>query len=198
MHTNNTSAISIHVLLAATLTIFVILHFSSAGGQEASTILQSKNFSHDEFGISFTIPKGINIYTPETPGPLGNQLSQKVPFIFVNPAFTEENINVRVAQGVSEDDVIKFKILIEAESYRAPLPEYRRISVNVARIGKLKSKTAIDHLFNAKGNIYGTLRQVTFSHRGRGFIFTCATSVDRFDTANRQFFEALFDSMEFR
>ena len=97
-----------------------------------------------------------------------------------------------------EDDVIKFKILIEAESYRAPLPEYRRISVNVARIGKLKSKTAIDHLFNAKGNIYGTLRQVTFSHRGRGFIFTCATSVDRFDTANRQFFEALFDSMEFR
>jgi alkyl hydroperoxide reductase subunit AhpC len=49
-----------------------------------------------------------------------------------------------------------------------------------------------------KGNILGKLRQVTFAHNGKGFTFTCATAVDRFEKANQEFFGPLFNSIEFK
>lgn len=148
-------------------------------------------------GISFTIPTGIKLYTPENPGPLASQLSASDPFILVNPDFTEENINVKVSEPISEADLNVFKKMLD-ENPRMSLPQYKRVSVNFIKIGKQKNKNAVEHVFFMKGNILGKLRQITFAHKGRGFTFTCATAVDRFEKANQEFLEPLFSSMEFK
>lgn len=156
----------------------------------------TKVYSNKKYGISFTIPEGIKLYTVENPGPLAYQISSIAPFIFVNPDFTEENINVRVGENVSESDVSDLKEILDKNP--PALPQYQKISISFIKIGKQGNKTAVEHVFIMQGNILGKLRQVTFEHRGRGFIFTCGTAVDRFDKANQQFFDALFSSMEFK
>ncbi len=154
-----------------------------------------KEHSSKQFGISFTIPDGIDLYTAENPGPLAAQISASAPFIFVNPVFTEENINVKITDSVSESDLHDFKKGID-NNPNVAVPQYKRITVSFIKIGK-QNKTAVEHVFIMKGNILGKLRQVTFSHKGKGFIFTCATAVERFDKANQSFFSPLFASMSF-
>jgi len=153
-------------------------------------------YSNTKLRISFNIPKGMNLYTPENPGPLASQLPPTAPWILVNPAFTEENVTVKASRGVSEDDVVGFKKLLDDES-DIPVPKYKRLSVRIIKIGKLKNKQAVEHIFMMQGNILGKLRQITFSHKGRGLTFTCATAVDRYDKANRHFFDPIFRSMAF-
>jgi len=137
------------------------------------------------------------LYTAKNPGPLVSQISARAPFIFVNPDFTEENINVKVSANISESDLSGFKKMLD-ENPRMSLPKYQRISVSTIKIGKHKNKTAIEHVFIMQGNILGKLRQVTFVHRERGFTFTCATAVGRFDNASEDFFQPIFGSMEFK
>ena len=64
-------------------------------------------YSSKAFGISFIVPKGVNLYTAENPGPLRSQISDTEPLILVNPAFTEENVNLQVIGSITESDVIK-------------------------------------------------------------------------------------------
>jgi hypothetical protein len=157
----------------------------------------SNEYSNRKLGISFTVPTGIELYTAENPGPLASQISPSDPFILVNPNFTEENINAKISEPISEADLNGFKKMLD-ENPRMSLPQYKRVSVNFIKIGKEKNKNAVEHVFFMKGNILGKLRQITFVHKGRGFTFTCATAVDRFDKADLQFFQKIFDSMAFK
>jgi len=43
------------------------------------------------------------------PGPLASRINDDNPIYLVNPNFTEENINVKVAAAVSEADLGEFK-----------------------------------------------------------------------------------------
>jgi len=182
------------VILCATFLI-IFTNFSIA--QDKNQVGSTNEYSSAKYGISFHIPNGIKLYTTKNPGPLTSQISEKEPFIFVNPNYTEENINVQVAPNISEGDLSGYKKLLD-ENPKMPLPKYKRISVNTIKIGKHKNKTAIEHVFIMQGNILGKLRQITFVHRERGFTFTCATAIDRFDKANEDFFQPIFNSMEFK
>jgi len=176
---------------------FLIIFTSFGVAQDNKTVGSTNAYSSVKYGIYFHIPNGIKLYTAENPGLLASQISKREPFIFVNPDFTEENINVRVSSNISESDLIGFKKMLD-ENPKMSIPKYQRISVSTIKIGKLKNKTAIEHVFIMQGNILGKLRQVTFVHKERGFTFTCATAVDRFDKANEAFFQSTFDSMEFK
>jgi hypothetical protein len=186
------------IFLCTALAIAVVPSCALAGRSRAgaSAKADSGKYSHKKYGISFNVPRGMSLYTPQNPGPVASLISAGSPFILVNPRFTEENINVKVAENISESDLIGFKKMLD-ETPNMPLPEYRRISVKSIKIGKQGKERAVEHVFIMRGNILGKLRQVTFVHRGRGFTFTCATAVGRFDKANRQFFDGLFRSMAF-
>lgn len=163
----------------------------------ANSEIDVSRYSNKKYGISFTIPSGMKLYTAENPGPLVSQISSRAPFVLVNPDFTEENINVKVSENIGESDLSGLKKMLD-QNPDMRLPKYQRISVKLIKIGKQGHKTAVEHVFIMKGNILGKLRQVTFVHLERGFTFTCATAVGRFDKANQQFFGPLFSSMEFK
>jgi len=57
---------------------------------------------------------------------------------------------------------------------------------------------AVEHVFIMKGNIMGKLRQVIFSYKGSVLPFTCATAIDRFDTANLDFLPKFSTVWEFQ
>ena len=154
-------------------------------------------YSNNKYGIAFDIPNGVQVYTAENPGPLRPQISLTSPIYIVNTSFTEENINVIVSEGVSSSDLMSFKKMLD-DNPNMSVPQYKRVSVSSIKIGKHKNKDAVEHLFFMKGNIMGKLRQITFSHNGRWFTFTCATAVDRFDKTNKTFFDPIFTSMEFK
>jgi len=186
------------IFLIIVLTVFFVMNVSFLSWAQNNNQSSTTNEYKDETnGLTFQIPEGINLYTTENPGPLASQISMDAPYIFVNPAFTEENINVKITENISENDLADFKKMLE-DNPSQPLPGYRRISVRTIKIGTDKNKTAIEHIFIMQGNILGKLRQVVFVNNGRGFIFTCATAVDRFDNANQQFFQRVFDSMVFK
>jgi len=145
-------------------------------------------------GIAFDVPKGINLYTKSNPGPLRSQIDANNPFILVNPAFTEENVNVKIARGATANDLSTMKSQLD-KSTTFGVPGYKRVSVAMIHIGKNKDIPAVEHVFLMKGNIPGRVRSVTFVIGGNGFVFTCATAVDRFDSANRNFFDPLLSSV---
>jgi hypothetical protein len=161
-----------------------------------TTQAEVRNYVNEEYRLSFTVPEGAKLYTAENPGPLKNRFSVETPIILINPEFTEENINVKVAENISTSDLVEFKDMLD-KNPNMPLPKYRNVSINFCKIGVKKDKTAVEHIYFMKGNIFGKIRQITTQHNGRGFTFTCSTSEERFDTANRSFFNTLFDSMEF-
>jgi len=159
---------------------------------------QSKVYSNSKYGISFSFPNRIELYTRENPGPLAEIFSRSpgTLLVLVNPKFIDENINVKVSENVSDPDVIEFKSLLEKNSLM-PIPGYQRISVSMCSIGKLENKKAVEHIYNMRGNVPGKMRQISFSHKNRGFTFTCGTATDRYDSANKKFFDVVFNSMSF-
>lgn len=152
------------------------------------------HYADAALGIAFDVPKGLSLYTRDNPGPLASRINSGTPLFLVNPSFTEENVNVKVADGISASDLKGFKDMLD-QNPNAPLPQYKRVSVAMIKIGKNKDISAVEHVFMMKGNIMGKLRAVTFVLRNKGFTFTCATAVDRFDRADREFFAPLFGSM---
>jgi hypothetical protein len=56
-------------------------------------------------------------------------------------------------------------------------------------------QASVEHVYNMRGNVLGTLRQVVLVHNERGFTFTCATSQDRYEKTGKEAFEPLFASM---
>jgi hypothetical protein len=176
--------------------IILALCANVLSGQVETTPRPSKAYSNKRLGLSFVVPKGVNLYTAEHPGPLRFLISEQEPLILVNPDFTEESINLQVIGNISESDVVGYEELLQ-EGQTLPVPEYKRESVAMIRIGKDNKKLAVEHIYFMKGNIKGKLRSITFAHKEKGFTFTCATSPERFDSANKAFFQALFDTMTF-
>ena len=170
---------------------------ASLSSAQVETTPQSANvYSSKPLGITFAIPKGVNLYTAQDPGPLRSQISEQEPLILVNPDFTEESVNLQVIGNISESDVVGCEKLLR-QKQTMPLPEYKRVSVAMIRVGKDNKKPAVEHIYFMKGNIKGKLRAITFAHKGKGFTFTCATAPERFGNANKVFFQAFFESMTF-
>lgn len=147
-----------------------------------------------EVGIRFLVPKGIELYSAENPGPLRSRISKETPYFLVNPDFRDENVNIKIADGVSESDLDGLKDLFNAKPL--PVPGYKHISAKFIKIGKNGTLKAVEHQYQMKGNILGLMRNVTFVLGKRGYIVTCGTAVERFEKANKEFFERFLASIE--
>jgi phosphatidylglycerol:prolipoprotein diacylglycerol transferase len=192
----NQTFVAIVAVVAVGLLIWGHRFAKAAAPSARKAQARVRRYSSAKYGLSFDVPKGMELYTTRNPGPLRSQLSSQTPFILVNRDFTEENINVKVSENVSESDVDDFKRSLD-ENPDMPLPNYKNIAVDFIQVGVQSDKKAVEHIYIMRGNILGKIRQVTFQYNGRGFTFTCATAVDRFDAANKKFFSALFDSITF-
>lgn len=148
-----------------------------------------------QVGITFLVPKGIELYSAENPGPLGSQISSEEPFILVNPDFHDENVNIKIADGVTESDLKSMKEQLDSTP-NMPLPGYKRIAVRNIKIGKNSKLSAVEHEFQMQGNVLGRMRSITFVIGNRGFILSCGTSLERFEAANKNFFQPFLQSIE--
>lgn len=155
-------------------------------------------FSNEKWGLKFTVPAGVNVYTSENPGPMASRINSDTPLWLVSSSLASERINLKVSQfqDATEKELEEAKQQLEQTGI-IPIPQYQRISVKFIKIGKQGNKNAVEHIHALKQREPKKLRQIMFVHRGRIFNFTCATSPERFDTANNQFFDSIFSSMEF-
>lgn len=189
MKASLTTAIAGAVLLAAGL--------SCVGQQTAGPAAnaQGTRAGSKEAGITFLVPAGMDLYSEANPGPLTQQISAATPYILVNPEFHDENINIKVIDGVTDADLQQMKSMLDGNS-NVPLPGYKRISVAFVSVGKGGSIHAVEHDFQMQGNVLGRLRSITFVLNGRGYAITCGTSVERFEKADTRFFQPFLDSIE--
>jgi hypothetical protein len=107
-------------------------------------------------------------------------------------------LKVSQFQDATEKELDQTKQDLDSGTLYRSLPQYQKISVKYIKIGKQGNKTAIEHIHALNQREPKKLRQIMFVHKGRVFNFTCATSPDRFDSANNQFFGSIFNSMEFK
>jgi len=161
----------------------------------ATNGVATKRAGDKQFGITFLVPKGIDLYSISNPGPLSSQISAQEPFILVRPEFHDENINIKVADGVTESDLKGMKDQLDSNPNMS-LPGYKRIGVRNTSVGKNGAIKAVEHDFQMQGNVLGRMRSVTFVIGTRGFIISCGTSLDRFDNADKSFFQPFLDSIE--
>jgi hypothetical protein len=98
------------------------------------------------------------------------------------------------AHAYPESDLNGFKQMIEAKPL--PVPGYKRIAVRFINIGQNGKLKAVEHQYQMKGNVLGTMRNITFVIGNRGYIITCGTAVERFEKANKEFFEPFLNSIE--
>lgn len=157
-----------------------------------------KLYTSERYGIAFSVPNGVSLYTRENPGKLSSLFSSGDIVRLVNPRLSDENISISQSGSnkVTQRDIRTHKKNLTANPSK-PLPGYRNVSVKFIKIGREKSKTAVEHIYRMKGNVPGTIRQVVFSHKERGFIVTCGTSTERFNESNKAIFDLIFNTLEF-
>jgi uncharacterized protein (TIGR02145 family) len=148
-----------------------------------------------QVGITFSVPNGIELYSADNPGPLRSQISAETPYFLVNPDFRDENVNIKIADGVTASDLDEMKRMLDVNP-NTPLPGYKRIGVRFIQTGKDGNLRAVEHEFQMRGNVMGRMRSITFVIGKRSFIVTCGTAVDRFEKANKDFFELFLNSIE--
>ena len=155
-------------------------------------------FVNEKWGLNFIIPVGVNAYTSDNAGPMASRINADTPLWLVSSSLASERINLKVSQfqDATERELEENKQHLENNGL--PFPQYQKISVKYIKIGKQGNKTAMEHIHALNQREPKKLRQVMFVHRGRVFNFTCATSPERFDTANNGFFDLIFSSMEFK
>jgi hypothetical protein len=157
---------------------------------------EARQYSNSTYGISFAVPDDMSLFTVEKPGKMSSLLSENEPILLVRNSFSEESVNWSIIPRASESDLVAYKSQLD-NTPTLDLPEYKRVSVSTIMIGKSKKKSAVEHIYFMKGNIKGEMRSIAFSHRGRGFVVVCGTSIDRYAKTNAEIFQYIFDSMEF-
>jgi len=167
--------------------------------QSGSESLDNNIFKSDEWGIKFLIPQGVLLYTSDNPGAMASRINSTTPLWLVNSALESERINLKI----SEDDTVtaaeldEFKQELDKGTPYGSTRQYRKLSVKYVDIGKNGSKHAVEHIHALKQREPKKLRQIIFVHRGKLFSFTCATTPERFDVADKDFFSLIFNGMEF-
>jgi hypothetical protein len=156
-------------------------------------------FKSDEWGIKFIIPPEVTLYTGDNPGAMASRINSTTPLWLVNSALESERINLKISEDntVTEADLDEFKQELDKGTPYSSTRQYRKLSVKYIDIGKDGRKHAIEHIHALKQREPKKLRQVIFVHRGKLFSFTSATTPERFDGADKDFFSLIFNSMEF-
>ncbi len=166
----------------------------------AHALAAQNSYENDNWGFEFVIPDGVTLYTVDDPGPMASRIDSETPLWLVNSSLASERINVKVStfQDATERELTQFKQQLDNGTLYRSVSGYQNIAVRFIEIGKNGNKRAIEHLHALEQSEPKRLRQVMFIHRGRLFNFTCATSPERFDGADEEFFDLIFRSLEFR
>lgn len=167
---------------------------------EQASVVGGKQFESKKFGFSFNVPENVNVYTTDDPGPMASRINSATPLWLVNSSLASERINLKVSdyEDATESELNQFKQELDKGIPYRSMSQYQKISVRFINIGKKGDKHAVEHIHALKQIVPKTLRQTMFIHRGRLFSFTCATSPERYDSADKQFFDVIFTTMEFK
>jgi len=185
-----------YVLSITLMLCCIVIGFSMS----TNAISADSYFSNEKWGLKFTVPAGVNVYTSENPGPMASRINSDTPLWLVSSSLASERINLKVSQfqDGTEKELDKTKQELDSGNLYRSVPQYQKISVKcLLRLANKQTRTLLStYTHSSKENL--KLRQIMFVHRGRVFNFTCATSPERFDIANSQFFDTIFSSMEFK
>lgn len=149
--------------------------------------------TNQKYGFSFPIPQGMELYTPEHPGPFTFKTDNIV--ILANKRKPSDFIMVNVSAANDEKDLQELKSSLDAEDMAKK--GYTKVSVQYITIGKNHLTRAVEHIFTIQGQVARTLRQICCIHNGKGLFFTCSANADHFQEANQAFFEPVFRSITF-
>jgi hypothetical protein len=169
---------------------------TSAPSTAPTTAPAAQKYSNPAWKISFDIPEGMELYSPENPGPMGHLFASGTALVLVSKANREVSINLSVANGIKDSDLDDFLTQMQ-QTPNLPIPGYQRVSVLASKVGKNADKKAVEHIFFMQGNVPGKMRQVTFIHNGSGYTFTCGTPKELYDQSDSSFFQQFFQSLAF-
>ena len=154
-----------------------------------------KHDHRPQWGLGLDLPRWVDVYDVDNPGSLGSRISSETPLWLVNAGIPDERCNVKSDDDLTESDIAQAKE--ELESNPHPLRQYRRISLKWITVGKENNKRALEHIHALDQSVPKQLRQIGFAHRNRAYMFTFSTSPERYETADKWFFEPVISGLDF-
>jgi hypothetical protein len=191
-----TLGMSATLLLVAVVSVTLSAQRGRRSGAASSA---SSVYDSAEYGMKFPVPEGLELFTPEEPGPYMSILKDRRIIFLVGASSKDISISVRYSPGLTEADLKASKDTLDSTPPQAKLPGYKKISVRFITIGAGADKEAVEHVYTVTtNNVPTTVRQVMFLHKGRGFTFICSAVERQFAFADKRLFEPIFAKMQFR
>jgi hypothetical protein len=171
---------------------------SGGGGTDGVPPTLLTEYDNAKYGMKFPAPPEFSIFTPEQPGRFRQMFADRIIYL-VDLVGVDAAVSVRYLPKATEADVNGFKNTVESNPPQAKLPEYKKISVALIKIGAAHDKDAVEYVYTAKNNDkLITTRQVVFLHNGNGFIFTCSAPGKDYASIDKKSFQRLFATIEFK
>ncbi len=172
---------------------------SPSASPEANPSTLLTEYDNVDYGMKFPAPPELSIFTPAHPGPFSRMFTPGKVIYLMDLVGKPASVSVRYSPGVTDADLKGLKATLESNPPQAKLPDYKKISVGMIKIGTHGDKDAVEYVFNSKEKDgMTTTRQVVFIHNGKGFTFACAALEKDFAAVDRKSFQPLFASIEFR
>jgi hypothetical protein len=166
------------------------------GGERPAT---PTTFDSQELGISFAVPSGLQLYTPEAPGRFKSLLSEGRFLYLTSSSMRNTTVSAKYSSGTSDADLKAYRQILDTNPPQAKLPGFKKHRVRFIKIGKNADQEALDYEYDVKQNdLPVTIRQVVFVRDGKGFTFTCTSLQHQFGEAEATLFGPLFSHLEFR
>ena len=180
--------------------VMLAVPLAAQRGRRADAGSSAKSvYDSEEIGIKFPVPQGLELFTPEEPGPYTSFLSDRRIMYLVGASSRDVSVSAKYSPNVTEADLKASKDTLDSNPPQAKLPGYKKISVRFIKIGAAADKDAVEHIYNVTSNdVPTTVRQVMFLHKGRGFTFTCSAVERQYASVDKRLFEPIFARMEFR
>ncbi len=151
------------------------------------------------YGMKFPAPPEFSIFTPEQPGRFRQMFADQRIVYLVDLVGVNAAVTVRYLPKATQAELNGFKNTMESNPPQAKLPDYKKISVAMIKIGAAHDKDAVEYAYTAKDkDTLMTVRQVVFIHNGNGFIFNCSAPEKDYASIDSKSFQRLFATIEFR
>jgi hypothetical protein len=191
---------TLRISMAALLLAVVPVPLAAQRGRRSDAGSSAKSvYDSEEYGMKFPVPPGLELFTPQEPGPYLSILKDRRIIYLVGASSRDINVSVRYSPSLTEADLNSSKDTLDSAPPQAKLPGYKKISVRFTKIGAGADKEAVEHVYTVTINdVPTTVRQVMFLHKGRGFTFICSAVESHYASADKRLFEPIFARMEFR
>ena len=191
---------TLEISAAALLLVVVAVPLAAQRGGRAGAASSAKSaYDSQENGLKFPVPAGLELFTPEDPGPYTSCLSERRILYLVGGSGRDVTVSARYSPGLTEADLKASKDTLDSSPPQAKLPGYKKISVRFIKIGAGADVEAVEHVYTVTGNnVPTTVRPVMFLHTGRGFTFMCSAAEKQYAAAEKRLFEPIFTKMASR